>query len=88
MVSEGERVAFWSHLGENGRFQPSDRWREKRRYKYPLGPNGRLSAAVPHLTCGTAALKVWHCRTCQDNKGQDLNSRLSWLWLKDILVGI
>jgi hypothetical protein len=28
---------------------------EKRRYKYPLGHNGRLSAAVPHLTRGTAA---------------------------------
>jgi hypothetical protein len=58
---------------------------EKRRYKYPLGPHGWLSAAVPHLTHGTAAQQ--HCRTCQDSKGQDLNSRLSWLWLEDILVG-
>jgi hypothetical protein len=61
---------------------------EKRRYKYPLGPNGRLSAATSHLTRGTAALKVRHYRTCQDSKGQDLNSKLSWLWLEDVLVGI
>jgi hypothetical protein len=52
---------------------------EKRRYKYPLGPNGRLSAVMPHLTRGTAPFKVWHCHTYQDSKGQDLNSKLSWL---------
>jgi hypothetical protein len=40
------------------------------------------------LHSGTTALKVWHCRTCQDNKDQDLNSWLSWQWLEDILVGI
>jgi hypothetical protein len=54
----------------------------------PSGPNGQISTAAPHLTRGTAALKVRHCRTCQDSKGQDLKSRLSWLWLEDILVGI
>jgi hypothetical protein len=51
----------------------------------PSGPNGRISAAMPHLTHGTAALKVRHCHTCQDSKRQDLNNWLSWLWLEDIL---
>jgi hypothetical protein len=33
------------------------------------------------VKCSSAALDLWHCRTCQDSKGQDLNSRLSWLRL-------
>jgi hypothetical protein len=50
----------------------------------PSSPNSRISAVV---LLGTAVLKVQHCRTFQDSKGQDLNSGLSWLWLEDILVG-
>jgi hypothetical protein len=30
----------------------------------PSGPNGQIGAAAPHLTHGTAALKVRHYRTC------------------------
>jgi hypothetical protein len=81
MVSEGEgESCCLSTWKENGRSKLYDCWSEKRRYKYPL-------RSRPHLTRGTAALKVRHCRTCQDSKGQDLNSRQSWLWLEDILVG-
>jgi hypothetical protein len=29
---------------------------ERERYKYPLGPNGQLSAALPQLNCDTVAL--------------------------------
>jgi hypothetical protein len=80
MVSEGERELLsgrtWERMVD---LEPMTVVGEKRRYKYPLGPNGRLSVVVPHLTRGTAALKVRHCHTCQDNKGQDLNSRLPWL---------
>jgi hypothetical protein len=72
----------------SGRSKLCDHCREKRRYKYPSGPNGRISVVEPHLTRGTAALKVRHCRTCQDSKGQDLNRWLSPQWLEDILVGI
>jgi hypothetical protein len=55
-VRERERAAVWSHLGENGGSEPGDHWREKRRYKHPLGPNSQLSAVVPHLTYGIVAL--------------------------------
>ena len=37
-------------------------------YKYPLSPNGHLSAAVPY--CGSASLQVRQYRTSQDNKGK------------------
>jgi hypothetical protein len=45
---ERGRELLSKHLGENGRSKPCDHWREKRRYKYLLGPNGLLSAIVPH----------------------------------------
>jgi hypothetical protein len=79
---ERERESSGRTWKGNGR---DDRWRGRGRdINTPSGPNGQISAAVPHLIRSTTALKVWHCRTCQDSKGQDLNSRLSWLWLEDI----
>jgi hypothetical protein len=65
MVSEEERELLSKHLGVGlvdlelvtvgGR---------REGINTPSGPNGRISAAVPHLTRGTAALMVWHYRTC------------------------
>jgi hypothetical protein len=57
MVSEGERerAIVFAPGREMVDLNCGNRLREKRRYKYPSGPNGRISAAVPHLTRGTTA---------------------------------
>jgi hypothetical protein len=40
---------------ETGRKKERAVGRRGKRYKYPLGPNGHLSAALPLSRCGTAA---------------------------------
>jgi hypothetical protein len=80
MVSEREgESCYLSTRSGNGRCGTRDRWMEKREYKYPFRSQWLDK-------CGTATQR--HYRTCQDSKGQDLNSRLSWVWLEDILVSI
>ena len=51
---------------------------DREKYKYPLPPNGYLSAVVPLSRCGTAApIKI--------TRVKELLSRLSWLRCEDIL---
>ena len=67
MEGERERAPFLFGRAGMSRRKKRDVGEEGDEYKYPLNPNGHLSAAVPH--CGSASLQVRQCRTTQDSKG-------------------
>ena len=64
---EGEReLLFLFGCARISRRRKRDIGEEEDGYKYPLSPNGHLSAVVPHY--GGAPLQVRQCRTVQDSK--------------------
>jgi hypothetical protein len=51
-------------------------WEGQKWYLYPSGPNGRLSAAVPHLTRGSAA----------PNRQQGVKTVFGWLFWLGVMI--
>ena len=70
-VTNGGRereLLFYLEWAGMSRSQKRDVGEDDDGFKYPLSPNGHLSAAVPY--CGSASLQVRQYRTSQDNKGK------------------